>query len=104
MMDFNMLRYVLRLSCEYTNKLEIKFKNTDVNLFDISKYDYLTINTVQIEIDDYNYIKLEREIGSERRIILTLYTYDDYGDSGMDLTYQTQIITELLSLETFMLS
>lgn len=99
-----MIPYIFETSnCEYTHKLEIKNKEQTVNLNHIDKKRTLNINDIELDIKDYNYAQCKIDRDDYDLLIISFYTYNDYGDSGMDLNYETQIMTKLSKLEKFII-
>jgi hypothetical protein len=100
-MNFDMVRYVLSITTEYTNKLDILNKEKTVNLHGITKKDTMELNDTRIDISDYDYLNVEMDYDFQDEIIFDFYTYQDMGDSGMDLVHETTITTKLSTLDSF---
>lgn len=100
-MNFDMIDYVLSITTKYTNKLDILNKEKNVNLHEITQKDTMELNDTRIDISDYNYLNMEMDYDFQDEIIFDFYTYQDMGDSGMDLILETTITTKLSTLDSF---
>lgn len=104
-MNFKMISYILNLcDCTYTDKLEIKHNPRSVKLYNIEKQRTLNLNNTLIDIANYEYMNIELDKDFQDELILTFYTYNDGGDSGMYLEHETNIITNIQSLDIFMIT
>lgn len=103
-MDFKMIKYVVNMSgCKYTDSLIIRLKESKVRLFDIHDKHSIVLNNTTIDIGDWSYMKYEIDRDFHDELVFSFYTYDDLGDGGMDLEYQTSITVKLSKLELFQL-
>jgi hypothetical protein len=93
--------YVLSITTEYRNKLDILNKEKTVNLHEITQKDTMELNDTRIDISEYNYLNVELDYDFQDEIIFEFYTYQDMGDSGMDLIHETTITTKLSTLDSF---
>ncbi len=100
-MNFDMVKYVLSITTEYTNKLDILNKEKKVNLHGITQKDTMELNDTRIDISDYSHMKCVLDYDFQDEIIFDFYNYQDMGDSGMDLVHETTITTKLSTLDSF---
>ena len=89
------------ITTEYMNKLDILNKEKTVNLHQIIQKDTMELNDTRIDISDYDYLKVVMDYDFQDEIIFDFYTYQDMGDSGMDLILETTITTKLSTLDSF---
>ena len=103
-MYIEMISYILALAgCEHIKSLNIKNTDSTVNLYHISNISSIKLNDTQINIEDCSYMKFRLDSDFQDVVIFTFYSYDDYGDAGMDLTYQFSLRTKLSTLNIFKL-
>lgn len=100
-MNFDMVKYVLSITTEHTNKLDILNKEKTVNLHNITQKDTMELNDTRIDISDYSYMRCVLDYDFQDEIIFEFYTYQDMGDSGMDLVHETTVTTKLSTLDSF---
>ena len=103
-MNFDMINYVLSLTAEHTHQLHIKNETKKVDLFNIEKARTMEINGIRIDLDGYDYLQIDLDIDFQDEIIINLYTYTDYGDSGMNLDYETNVIAKLPKIDSFIIT
>ena len=103
-MNFDMINYVLSLTAEHTHQLHIKNETKKVDLFNIEKARTMEINGIRIDLDGYAYLQIDLDIDFQDEIIINLYTYTDYGDSGMNLDYETNVIAKLPKIDSFIIT
>ena len=96
-----MVTYVLSITTEYTNKLDILNKEENVNLHEITQKGAMELNDTRIDISDYSYMRCVLDYDFQDEIIFDFYTYQDMGDSGIDLVHETTITTKLSTLDSF---
>ena len=99
-MNFDMVKYVLSITTEHITKLDILNKEIKVNLHEITQKRVMELNDTRIDISDYSHLGvLDYDVQDE--VIFDFYTYQDMGDSGMDLIHETTITTKLSTLDSF---
>ena len=107
-MELEMIRYILECNECKQEKIELQTmeditQNRHKTLNNIERISTIKINNTEMDINDYPYLEYDIDLDDNDILKMTFYTYQNFGDVGYDLVYETEIRTKLSEIEIFML-